>query len=343
MWRASRTDCADRTDNAGSTGRARRNRVKICSLDAPALSHSFIYDPWVEELSERTNGRLKVTLFGGGVMGKPPDHLELALSGTADISFIDAGAFTGVFPLFEEQTLPMLYPTSEVAAATSWDLIQKYMVDTEFKEVKVLFTQPTGMRQITTATKPVHVLEDLEGMKIGTTSTTMAKTLERLGAVPVIQPPGNLYTSLERGLVDGVESNWEATFGTWKYYDVTKYRTDGINLGVPGPLVVMNLDSWNNLPPDIQKVIEETSGPVLSRKTGALFDELCLKNLEKIKAYDKQAGNPEVYVLPAAERARWKAAIQPILDEWVAEKEAAGLPGEALMADLLALVEKYSK
>ena len=80
----------------------------------------------------------------------------------------------------------------------------------------------------------------------------------------------------------------------------------------------------------------------MSRKTGKVFDDECVRCLEEIKEYDKKVGNPEVYNLPAAERARWVAAIQPMLDQWVADKEAAGLPGEAVMADLLSLVEKYS-
>lgn len=57
----------------------------------------------------------------------------------------------------------------------------------------------------------------------------------------------------------------------------------------------------------------------------------------------QKAGNPPIYYLSENEKTRWKEAVQPVIDAWVAEKEAKGIPAKAMAQDLYALMEKYSK
>ncbi len=317
-------------------------QLKFSDFTPPAAKMARrVFGPWAKEIEELTNGRVKVTLYSGGVLGGLSQQYELALTGTADIACMDASNIPGVFPRADVITLPLFWKSNEVASRVYWDLMQKYMVDTEFKDVKVIWVHNTGARQVFTNKKQVQTLEDWKGLKIASQSPIQTEVIKALGAVPVFMTQADIYTALERGMIDGELFSWDGA-AAFRIPEVTKYRTGNVDL-TTGPLdIVMNRDVWNSLPPDIQKIIDE-KGPEWSRRFGASFDQFDLESIQDFIDYDKKAGNPPIYYLPESERARWVQAVQPVIDAWVAEMEAKGIPGKAMVADLRALLEKYSK
>ncbi len=310
---------------------------------APPMVWFFkpLYTPWIKEIEERSKGRVKITLFPAQSLGNIQDQYEMTRTRIADIAAVDLGIMSGVFPLSSGISLPLIFNSTEAVCLTSWELTEKYLKDTELKDVKVLWYQCVPPGHIHTSNKPIHTLEDLSDVKIASPSEAGIHALEKLGATPVFIPITELYTSLERGLVDGTVVPWEASFA-FKTMEVTKYRTV-VGLFAPVLNVIMNRDAWNSLPPDIQKLVEETGGVEMSRAFGAGFDEV-ERNLENvIKAHDQEKGNPEVYYLPEEEKAKWREAITPLYEEWIAEREAEGLPARAFFEDLLQTAAKYNK
>jgi len=317
--------------------------LKLAHWAPPAHSITkYVILPWCKDVEKRTNGRVKITVYGGGSLGSAPDHYDLALKGTADISFIAPSFTPGVFPLTDIMNLPMLFPSSEVAGSAFWELYGKYLKDTEFGKVKVLWGVPTSTFELTTRQKPVQKLEDLKGLKFASTSPVLNKIIKQLGAVPVFMPAPEVYTSLERGLVDGVFYGWESitTFG---HYSITKYRTDNIHLGINFAMMIMNKKTWNNLPSDIRNIIDDMTGAKLSRRSGKVFDEGDIEARAQIVTHDKKVNNPPIYLLSKAERERWKKAVLPLSISWAEKTEKKGLPGKAVLKDMQAWVEKYSK
>jgi TRAP-type C4-dicarboxylate transport system substrate-binding protein len=147
-----------------------------------------------------------------------------------------------------------------------------------------------------------------------------------------------LFSALDRGVVDGTFFTWSAAlaFGA---KDVTKYRTEvGIYRDVF--FVVMNREVFAKLPPDIQKIFNDFSTPQISRKLGADHDALEAGAKGAVAGSDKKTGNPPIYVLPAAERARWEKAAQSVRDAWVAEQ---GPIGREMMDAAVSLVKQYSQ
>ncbi len=317
--------------------------LKLSHFAPPmAWFHKDLYVPWAKELDERSNGRVKITIFPAQSLCNIQDQYHMVLSRQADIAMLHLGATSGVFPLSEMITLPLLFNSSDAAVATWWELSEKYLLDTEFIKVKVLWHESIAPGHFSTSTKPVHTLEDFSGMKLAATQDASIKALEKLGATAVFLPITEMYTALERGVVDGFCEAWEGTV-VFKFFEVTQYRT-AIGLYTPNATLVMNLDSWNSLPPDIQQMIEETGGLKGSIKAGRMFDEVETHYLnDVIKPYDQEKGNPEIYYLPKDEKARWREAVTPLYDEWIAEGEAKGLPARAFFKDLLQLAAKYNK
>jgi len=266
------------------------------------------------------------------------------MKGTADIGWINPAFTPGVFPLTDIRNLPFLYPTPEIAAMVFWKQ-QEILNDLEYKDkIKVLWTFPTPIMECSTNTKQVKTMEDLKGLKFGDTEAVAGQTSEALGAVPVIMMEPDIFTGLERGMLDG---RWQEYNGlvTWRCMEVTKYRTDNVRIFTHQNLIGMNLDKYNSLPADIKKVIDEHTGWDRSVLSGEIWAGCEVDSRKAVLEYDKRVGNPEPYVLPDAERARWVKAAEPVVNGWIEEMEGKGLGTQArdLLAKTKAWVEEFSK
>jgi TRAP-type C4-dicarboxylate transport system substrate-binding protein len=101
---------------------------------------------------------------------------------------------------------------------------------------------------------------------------------------------------------------------------------------------VMNLESWNKLPKDVQKVMDDMRVEQ-AEWTGKYMDDHVTESIE----WSKKNYNLEIIQLPKEEKARWDKALQPILDEWIKSAKEKGLPAEAMVADIKAFRDKYAK
>ncbi len=297
--------------------------------------------PWGEKIKSLTDGRVEMTLYAADSLARGPDYYDAVLAGTADLARIVPDWTPGVFDLAEAISLPLLFGGSEASSATFMELVDKYLQATEFKKVKVLWALSITPANVFEKKKQIKVAEDFKGEKLAVANQLPVRILEKMGASAVMIPVFEIFTALDRGMVDGAVENWDAA-ATFKWLEVTKYRTD-VKMWTPGTLVIMNLDKWNSLPPDIQKIFEENSGVKASQEHGAIFDAFEQHVLDDvIVPYDKEKGNPEVYYLPQEEKDRWRQILQSLYDEWTVEKEAKGLPAKEFVNDLLALAEKYN-
>jgi TRAP-type C4-dicarboxylate transport system substrate-binding protein len=285
---------------------------------------------------------VNITIYPGGALGAAEDHYDLCLYGAADIIFVSPHVTSGIFPLDDALTLPLEFPSSEIASVVYWELMEKYLKNTQYRDVKILFVYTTGLVQLHTIDRQVRTLEDFKGLRLSTDSSMKTKITKALGGTPVFMSPPDLPTSLDRGLIDGTFNEWEGAW-TWKLHDVTNKRTGNLGLTTHLSVIMMNLDVWNSLPNEIQKIFNETSGYERSRSAGAVFDELESNYLEKIMNYDKQAENSGIYFLPEDEKTRWKEELSIVSKEWVKEQERKGLPATALLGDLRKLVKKYQE
>ncbi len=312
-----------------------------------SVHHQEVFIPWAEMIKERTTAigkPVEITIFGAQALGKMEDQYDLVVNGMADIGGnIGTSTLAGRFPLNDVMDLPFLFPNATVAS-----LVGQEMFDTqpafrdEFKDTKVLFFQSVSPKHINARTKQIKTLEDFKGLKVNSVGSLDARNVAALGASPVTMIMPEVYTALERGLLDIGILEWEGAFA-FKWYEVTKYRTV-LHKGLYITHIIsnMNWNTWNNLPPDVQKIFEELSGPYMSKFSGETFDKANEHLFEFIKEYDKKAGNPEPYYIPQDEYQRWVKAATPVYEEWIADMEAKGLPARATFEEVKRLTEKYS-
>lgn len=284
-----------------------------------------VFEPWAEKINKMTNGKVKVRFFPGGALGKTPDHYDLAEKGIADIIYVLQDYTPGRFPMTTLFELPFMITSAEKTSRAMWKTYEKYPAfQKEYSKVKVLALFCHDGGHLNSVKKPIRSLSDLEGMKFRTASPHVTKALKIFGAVPVNMPITETYTALERGVVEGTVLPWEGNF-IFKLAELLKYGTEA-DFYTMTMMVVMNKKKWESLPDDVKKVIDETTGLVMSEEAGRVYDNVrpIMKNLCLKKGM-------QAIQLPDSEREKLKALSMPLRKEWTEEMTAKGLPGEKVL------------
>lgn len=309
---------------------------------AEAPMNKVVNQAWIKWLDAESNGRLKVTIYPAEQIAKAPDLYDAALNGLADMSCQMVPLNPGRWPLTEVTMLPFLYnfPGSRAAALATKALFDKYPeIQAEHKWVKVLGFHTNGLSQIHTVKKPVYEIKDLKGELLHTMGMIGVDTITALGATAENLAPSEMYDALAKGVVTGNILEWEGQF-VWHLNELTHYSTE-TNITLFLFIHVMNLDTWNSLPSDIQALFEGKKGQLFDTLQGYNFDkdDIMFKGLLD-KQYKKQGG-PGIIKLTKAEKARWVKAVQPVHDQWV--KKAAKKIGETKARAILADAKKFAK
>jgi TRAP-type C4-dicarboxylate transport system substrate-binding protein len=282
-------------------------------------ANSIIMEQWCKEVEKRTNGKVKITYFPGGTLTPAAQTYDNVVKGIADIGESCFAYTRGKFPLLEGLDLPLGYKNGVQATNLANAFYAKFKPK-ELDEVKVLFLHAHGPGILHTK-KPVATLEDLKGMKIRATGLA-SKIVAALGAAPVGTTMPETYDALRTGVADGAMAPEEALKG-WKWGEVVKSTTQNFSSAYTTAMfIIMNKAKWNSLPPDVQKAFEDVSKEWIV-KQGQVWDTIDKDGY----AFSKARGN-KVVALSKEEDAKWAAKVKPLLDEYVKNANAKGLPGD---------------
>ena len=293
----------------------------LAAEDAPIkLTYSIFFPPthgqtkaamdWAKEIETLTDNKVQITVFPGGTLTKAKQCYSGVVTGISDLGFSLFAYTRGRFPVMAAVDLPMGYPNGKVASKVAQEFAKTFKPE-ELNDVKVLYLHAHGPGLLHTK-KPVRKLEDLKGMKIRATGFS-AKIVKALGGVPVAMPQPDTYDSLKKGTVEGTFGPMEVLRG-WKQAEVIKYTTECYGVGYTTTFfVVMNLDKWKSLPADIQKVFETVSEKYVDVH-GKVWDSTD----EEGRKYTQSLGN-EIIPLSDEENARWRAAVEPVINDYIAD------------------------
>lgn len=276
-------------------------------------------EAWAREVEKRTNGRVKITVFHGGTLVPSAQAYDGVVKGIADIGASVFAYTRGKFPLMQVIDLPLSYK-SGVSATRLANMVYRKFKPKELDDTKVMYLHAHGPGLLHTK-KPVRKLEDMKGMKIRAQGTVVP-IVQALGGTAVGTTMGETYDALRTGVADGAMAPMEALEG-WKWGEVVQYTTESYSSAYSAPMfVVMNKNKWNALPPDIQRIIEGVNEEWIERQ-GKLWDEIDASGRE----FALKRGN-KIIPLSKEESNRWAAAVKPLLDDYVVNMKAKGLPGD---------------
>ncbi len=301
------------------TANAAEIELRYSTFFPPTHIQAKLAEEWINEVEKRTGGKVNITYFPGGTLGKGPEIYGHVLKGVTDIGFCLFAYTRGRFPVMEAVDLPLGYPTGFCATKVINRFYKKFKPK-ELDEVHLLYLHAHGPGLLHSK-RPVRTMADLRGMKIRCTGFS-AKVAKALGGVPVAMGQGGAYEALQKGVVEATLSPMEVLKG-WKQAEVIKSTTECFSVGyTTGFYVVMNKNKWEGLPRDAQKVMTKVSNEWIE-KHGEGWDGTD----EEGRKYTLSLGN-EIIPLSAEESAKWKATARPVVDEFIQEKEKKGIPAE---------------
>lgn len=255
--------------NANSEKETDANEVESIKLKlsnyyaATAPFSEKAIEPWMERVTELTEGKVEFDYFPGGQLGGGNEQFELVRDGVADIGFTNATYEQDYWPLTSMlSSIPILNNNATNGSKAFLDLIQEeesLIVENDFLNngVRPLFGAVSPPVEIFTADKEIRVPSDMEGVLIRTAGGVESEALNYMGAVPTTISFGDVYESLERGIIDATTVHTVAlrTAGADQLID---YRL-GVSLSNFILPLFINENTWQSLPDNVKEAMLQAS------------------------------------------------------------------------------------
>jgi tripartite ATP-independent transporter DctP family solute receptor len=220
-------------------------------------------------VAKRSKGRLAIEIFPSNVLGGDPAMLSQVRTGAIQLYAGYGGIFSSVAPIAGIEAVGFAFKDQAQALAAFDGPLGAYVrKEMDAKGPFVTFERPwvNGFRQITTSTKPIKAVADMEGLKIRTPpSKIWVDMFHELGAAPTPIAASEMYTALQTHVVDAQENPF-TILETYRLYEVQKY-VSVTNHMWSNFWLVANADAFKSLPPDLQTILrEEINGKALSNR-----------------------------------------------------------------------------
>ena len=215
--------------------------------------HAQAAEKFKEEVEKATDGQLKIEIYGDGTLGKDKDLLEGLKVGTADLWLGGAGVLSGASDTAKIFTVPFLFDSQEHFESVYNGEVGQEISDSILEEsgYKVLSYWTRGARWLT-VNKEVNTPEDLAGLKVRVPdSPVFVKSFEQLGAAPTPMDFGEVFTSLQQGVIDGQENPLSLIYNS-KFNEVVDYLIKTEHVREPITLVIGE-SAYNKLTPELQE------------------------------------------------------------------------------------------
>lgn len=260
---------------------------------------------WCEEVTKRTGGRVKIDYYPDAQLyAYNPSESSLAAGS------LDLAQFPGHTMVFTSRVVELPFLLDSMAQLREFfekggmEIISK---EAASKNMKPLWSMPFGTHGAIFR-KTVRTLEDLKGLKLRSPTPQLVDYLGRLGAANVNVAVGEVYQALQLGTIDGVLSTTES-FLSRKWYEGVSYFLD-TRFAMSVHLSMINLQRWNSLPPDIQKIMLAV-GKEQEEKLYSVGEKYDKEVREKLRQLIKTT-----YSLPPQELKRWQEKAKEIWSKW---------------------------
>jgi len=302
-------------------------------LPAQANVPAQILYVWADKIEAASDGRIKIDRFPSMQLGgSPPELLDQAIDGIADIVWTVVGYTPGRFPSTEVFELPFMVEDARAASCAYWNMFESHMVDDEFAALKILGTWVHGPGVLHTS-EPVNVPADLQGMKIRGGSRLVNELLELAGATPVGMPVPAISEALSKGVIDGTTIPWEVTTAL-KIPELVEFHTE-----FEGPalynltfVLAMNKGAYEGLDDELKAIVDENSGLNFSIFAGGTQADAD----GPARQFADENGNE---IITVSDTSEWETLVSPIYDSWVADLAEKDMDGQALIDEAQALMQ----
>ena len=212
-----------------------------------------------ELLKERSGGRIAVEVYHSAQLGEEKDTIEQTRAGVIDLNRVSMGPFNGLVPETRVVSLPYIFRSVDhMHKVMDGDIGADILSGFEAHGLVGLAYYDGGARSFYNREKPITSIDDLKGMKFRVMqSDIFVDMVSALGANAVPLPYGEVYSSIETGVIDGAENNFPS-YESAKHSEVAKHYSLDEHLIVP-EVLVMAKSSWDKLSADDQALVKQAA------------------------------------------------------------------------------------
>lgn len=269
-----------------------------------------------ELMEQRTGGRIKIQVFNNAQLGAEKDTIEQTRFGVIDMNRVNTAPFNNLVPETQVLGLPFLFRSVDhmhkVVDGPIGDEILKAF---EPHGLVGLAFYDSGARSFYTTKKAIRSIDDMKGLKIRVQQSDLwIAMMQAFGANPTPMPMGEVYSSLETGVVDGAENNWPS-YESARHYEIAKNYTLTEHSLNP-EILVMSKISWDKLTPEDQKIFRQAA-----KDSVVKMRELWTAR-EKSSEAKVRAGGANVIKVNKDE---FSAVMKPVYDKFVTDPKQKAL------------------
>jgi tripartite ATP-independent transporter DctP family solute receptor len=273
-------------------------------------------DAFTRMVAERTNNRIRMRTFHSAQLGQQDEAIQQMRLGTIDFANFNLSPLNNLAPSTGVLTLPFIFrDVAHSHRVVDGPVGEEIARDLERIGLVTLSWYDAGARSLYTR-QPVRTPADLRGMKIRVqTSDLWIDLMRAMGANPTPLPFGEVFTSLQSGVIDGAENNWPSYEST-RHFEVARYYTTTEHSNVPEVLVV-GQQRWRRLSEADRAILRDAAGES-TRIQRAAWAERERVSRERVTA----AG---VTVIEVTDRAPWQALMAPVYQKYAGSGQMAEL------------------
>jgi len=214
-----------------------------------------------ELVYDRTNGNVRIEVFGAGQLGGTVENMEMVQNGIIQAAAEAINALDGFVPLAGIESYPFLFESyQQLFRFLESDLAQELWRDIGQNYFVLTGVQYRGVRMLQT-TRPVRQLSDLSGLRLRTAfMRTLHRPWEILGAATVPMTFTEIYMGLQQGTIEGQENALMTSYASG-FHEVQRYFMDTNHVfGYVG--FIWNKAFFESLPQQYQDIIRQASDEV---------------------------------------------------------------------------------
>lgn len=302
-------------------------KLRIAHVNPPGVPFDVTLNAVANQLRQQTNGAIDITVHPAQQLGNLREIAEGVQTGTVDIAMVDSGTMAQWYPRLGYVSLPFMFrDLDHWYAVTRGDLGKQLAKEVEEKlGIKVLAWIGQGFRVMVTKEKPLKSAEDLKGMKFRVPEIELyVRTFQLLETAMVPLPWGDVYTSMQTGVIAGVEAP-AAVLEQTKLQEIAKHVSTTYHI-FGDVNVFINMKSFNKLSAEHQKLLVEAMDKAFDRAWHEKTFESEKESLAKMVAGGMTLTTPD--------RPSFQKKVQPMWQEWADKNKAQ---------DIIDLVQKTGR
>lgn len=282
---------------------------------------------FAEKVEERTNVRIQVKIFPNGQLGSENENMEQLMAGVISMTKVSAPGLATYNEAYHTFGLPYVFDdTQDFYHVMDSDQMQDFFLSTGEDGFVTLTYYTSGARSFYTKDKAIRTPADLKGLKIRVQDMkSQTDMMKALGGIPVAMAYGDVYTSLQTGIIDGTENN-ETALTTGKHGEICKVYSTDQHAMIPD-VMVMSAKVWRGISPEDQQIILEAAHESTESHKIA-WDSAIDEAIEEAKA------QMNVTFVDDVDKEAFREATSGMVDEYCQE-----YPGVQTLLDIIDSVE----